>query len=187
MTRTLLHASRFLLSASIAIALTACATNSQNSVPGAADAAQAPATTQIIVNDSGDYSGSFQDSALGAGSASASLAQDGQVVGGVINVTYGSNNVSYSVAAQTQDGLSIGGAQVAELASGVCSLNITATYHKKSHILSGTYQNANGCAGVTGSFSLQHECIFRRGGLLDIVPAKNRNSIANPDSGLHPC
>ncbi len=187
MTRTLLHAFRFLSSASIAIALSACATNSQSSVPGAGDAPQTAAATATIVNDSGDYSGSFQDSAFGAGSASASLAQDGQVVGGVINVAYGSNNVSYSVAAQTQDGLSIGGAQVAELASGVCSLNVTATYHKKSHILSGTYQSANGCAGVTGSFSLQHECTFKRAGLLNINPRQKNDAGMSPDAGLHPC
>ncbi len=187
MTRTLLHAFRFLFSASIAIALTACATNSQSGAPGAGEAPQVPAATQTIVNDSGDYSGSFQDSALGAGSASASLAQDGQVVGGVINVAYGSNNVSYSVAAQTQDGLSVSGAAVAELASGVCSLNVTATYHKKTNILSGTYGNANGCAGVTGSFSLQHECIFKRAGLLEIVSAESRSAIANPDHGPLPC
>ena len=186
MTRTLLHASRFLFSASIAIALTACATNSQNGVPGAGNAPQVPTTTQTIVNDSGDYSGSFQDSALGAGSASASLAQDGQVVGGVINVAYGSNNVSYSVAEQTQDGLSIGGAQVAELAGGVCSLRFPRRTTKNKRPV-GNVQERQRMRPVTGLFSLQHECVFKRAGLLDIVSAESRSASMNPDHGPQPC
>lgn len=188
MTRTLLHAFRFLFSASVAIALTACATNSGSSVPSTAAAPQAAPAVVTIQNDSGQFSGSVQDSALGTGSASASLAQDKTVVGGVVNVSYsGSNNVSYSFAAKTQDGLSLSGAQVASLASGVCSLSVSATYNTTKHVLSGTYKAANGCAGVTGSFSLTKECYYKRGGLLEIDPAVKASSRVEPAHGVTQC
>lgn len=188
MTRTLLHAFRFLFSASVAIALTACATNSVSNVPGSATGSQAAPAAVTIQNDSGQFSGTVQDSALGTGSASASLAQDESVVGGVVNVSYsGSNNVSYSFAAKTKDGLSLGGAQVASLASGVCSLSVTATYDTTKHVLSGTYKAANGCTGVTGTFSLTKECYYKRGGLLEIAPSVNGSSRIEPDHGVTSC
>lgn len=188
MTRTLLYVFWILFSAWVAIGVTACATNSGSSVPSTAAAPQAAPAVVTIQNDSGQFSGSMQDSALGSGSASASLAQDKTVVGGVVNVSYsGSNNVSYSFAAKTQDGLSLSGAQVASLASGVCSLSVSATYNTTKHVLSGTYKAANGCAGVTGSFSLTKECYYKRGGLLEIDPDLKHTPAAKPNHGLHQC
>jgi hypothetical protein len=187
MTRTLLHAFRFLFSASVAIALTACATNSSSGVPSAGTGAQPGVAPQAIQNDSGQYNGSMQDSVLGTGSASASLAQDSHAVGGSVAVSYGSSNVSYSFAAHTQTGLSLSGAQVAFLGSGVCTFSVTATYDANSHVLAGTYQAVRGCAGENGSFSLTEDCSFRRAGLFEAIAVPNRNTKVNPNHGIHPC
>jgi len=185
MVRTLVHASRLLFSLSIAVALSACATNSSSGVPAASAAGQPAVAPQAIFNDAGAYNGSIQDSSFGSGNASASLAQHQHTVGGYLIATFGSNTITNAVEAQTDTGLSVTGGEVSNGSSGVCTFNISATYNKTTNVLSGTYQAVHGCSGESGSFALTKDCYYPRAGL-DAIPAWNRSSV-QPDHGLHQC
>jgi hypothetical protein len=184
MTRTLVHAFRFLFSASVALALTACAANPANSVPVAADA-QAAVAPQVIQNDAGEFFGSIQDSTFGNGNASASLAQHEHGVGGYLTATFGSNTITNAVVLQTQTGLTVTGGEVANTNSGVCTFSMSATYKEKTNVLAGTYKAVHGCSGESGSFSITKGCYYPRGGL-DAVQSWNRNP-AQPNHGLRQC
>jgi hypothetical protein len=185
MTRTFVHAFRFLFSASVVVALAACAANSDSGVPGGTAAARPAVVPQVIFNDAGEYDGSIQDSTFGNGSASASLAQHAQGVGGYLTATYGSTSITNAVVLQTQTGLTVTGGEVANTSSGVCTFSMSATFDKKTNVLAGTYAAVHGCAGESGSFSLTKDCYYPRGGL-DAVQSWSRTP-AQPDHGLRQC
>ncbi|MGA8535573.1 MAG: hypothetical protein WB615_15805 [Candidatus Tumulicola sp.] len=171
-----------------ALVLTACAGNANSGAlgGGAQQAPVAPFGQAAIINDAGQYSGTTTDTTFGNGSASASLAQAQNVVGGSLTSTFGSLVISNSVAAQTQDGITLAGAEVANVASGACTFSVSATYRKHKHKLDGTYQAVHGCAGESGSFSLTEECSYSRGGLFDAAPAWKRNA-TEPNTRISPC
>jgi hypothetical protein len=172
-----------------AVVLTACAGNTNSGTPGGGTAPQTPVAPfgqAAIRNVSGQYSGTITDSTFGTGSASASLAQDKHVVGGVITASIGSVQLSNSIAVQTATGAAFAGAQAGSVNGSTCSFSLSATYSGSNNTLNGTYQAVHGCAGESGSFALTQDCSYPRGGLLDVAPSWNGNG-AKPNHHISPC
>jgi hypothetical protein len=173
-----------------AVVLSACAGNVNSDALGSGTALQAPVAPfgqAAIQNDAGQYGGTTKDSTFGNGTATASLAQDAHVVGGLLTATFGTISLSNSVAAQTMTGAALAGVEVATVNGGACSFSLSATYNTAKHLLKGTYQAVHGCSGETGSFSLTKECYYPRNGPFDAVPSWNREAGIKPNNGLHQC
>lgn len=186
MKSTLVRAVRSLCAASAAIAFAACAGANTGAIgAGSAPNAAAAQGQAAILNDSGQFSGTAKDSVLGTGSASASLAQDQRVVGGVLTTTFGSTTLSNSLAAKTTTGAALTGAEAANTTSGTCTFTVSATFDPNKYVLSGTYQAASGCTGETGSFKLKQECIYPPSGNFGAMPAFN--GVAKPNHVPLPC
>ena len=172
-----------------ALALTACAGNTNSATPGGATAPQVPASIgqAAIRNVSGLYNGTITDNTFGTGSASASLAQDKHVVGGALTASMGSVQLSNSIAVQTATGAAFAGAQAGSVNGNTCSFTLTATYTGSNNTLNGTYQAVHGCTGESGTFALTQNCSYPRGGLLDAASPWNGNAGAKPNHGISPC
>ncbi len=171
-----------------ALALTACAGNTNSGTPAEGAAPQTPVAPfgqAAIRNVSGEYNGTITDSVFGTGSASASLAQAKHIVGGVVTASIGSVQLSNSIALQTATGAAFAGAQAGNVNGSACSFSLTATYAGSNNTLNGTYQAVHGCTGESGSFALTQDCSYPRGGLLDVAPAPAGG--AKPNHGVSPC
>lgn len=153
--------------------LTACSGASNGSVPSAASATQNAASR--ITNDakplnlSGQWKGKFQDIAYGSGKATASYAQSGTAVGGVLTIKYANSTVSASVV-QVAGTSGVTGETVAGTGSLYCTFSTTGTYDPKTYTLSGNYMAVYGCTGETGTFTLKHQCFYKNGGTDDARP-----------------
>lgn len=182
----LLRALRSLCVASAAFVFAGCAGATTGAIGGSsAPNVAAPQGQATILNDSGQFSGTAKDSVLGQGSASASLAQDARVVGGVLTTTFGSTTLSNSLAAKTTTGATLTGAEAASTTSGICTFTVSATYDPSKYVLSGTYQAAHGCTGETGSFKIKQDCFYPPSALFGATPAFN--GVAKPNHGPRPC
>jgi hypothetical protein len=181
-----------------ALALTACAGNTNSATPGGGTAPQVPASIgqAVVRNVSGQYSGTITDSTFGTGSASATLAQYQHVVGGALTASMGSVQLSNSIAVQATGAALAGknagplplvGAQAGSVNGNTCSFTLTATYTGSSNTLNGTYQAVHGCAGESGTFALTQDCSYPRGGLLDAASPWNGNAGAKPNHRISPC
>lgn len=166
--------------AATTLLLTACAGAGSTSLPGSASAPQAipmrDAGMAAKSNFSGQYSGTFKDSAYGKGKASASYSQFHSALGGPLTITYKSKTVSSSVA-QTVSGNTVNGSSVRETGSLYCTFSETASYSAKTRVWSGSYKAVYGCSGETGTFSLKQQCYYRGTVTEDI----------RPDGGARPC
>lgn len=129
-----------------------------------------PATRNL----SGEYAGSVNDSALGAGTAAASFAGLGTSLGGYFGFTFGSASYSNAAsAANTARGME--GVFVATIASTACSFSFKARYNGSNNLLRGQYRAVNGCSGEHGTFRLTQQCFY------------DEESDVRPNAGLRPC
>ncbi len=160
--------------------LTACAgSSSAGGVPAAGSSMPTTASRDrgaTYPNLSGEYAGKFVDNAYGKGKGSAIYAQYQSAFGGQLTIKYATSTLSASVS-QTVSGSSVNGSTAGGAGSLYCTFSTTATYDKATHILSGSYTAAYGCAGETGTFSLKHLCVFKGTTHEDI----------RPDNGPRPC
>ncbi|HZT12977.1 MAG TPA: hypothetical protein VFA29_09240 [Candidatus Baltobacteraceae bacterium] len=114
-----------------------------------------------LANLSGDYKGTLQDSALGSGSSSATLSQNGAAVGGTIVTTAGAKTVNAAISLTVSPNGSVLGSIVIDAPpepSGTCTFSTSGTYDPTTSVLSGTYTAVTNCSGVTGSYTLTQQC-----------------------------
>lgn len=153
--------------------LTACGGASNGSVPSASSALQDSGdhvgSGAKPLNLSGDYKGKFQDDAYGSGKATASYAQSGASVGGVLTVKYAKSTITASVV-QVAGTSGVTGQTVAGSGSLYCTFATTGTYDAKTYTLSGKYTAVYGCTGENGTFTLKQQCHYKNGGTFDMRP-----------------
>lgn len=162
--------------------LTACA-GAAGGVPAAGVSTQGAAIHDrgpAYPNLSGEYSGKFVDGVYGKGNGSAIYSQYQNAFGGQLTIKYKTQTIAESVS-QTYSGASAGGSVSGSTTSGAgslyCTFSTTANYDTSTHVLSGSFTAAHGCAGETGTFSLKHLCTFKGTTHEDI----------RPDNGPRPC
>jgi hypothetical protein len=164
----------------IAALLAACGgSGTSATVPASGAAAQ---QTLSGVNDaagpnlSGEYAGPVKDNVYGKGKGSAFYAAYGNSVGGVLTLAFKKATLAVSVS-QTASGSNLTGSSVGGSGTLYCTSSTTATYDKKTHVLSGSYKTVYGCTGETGTFTLKQACFFKGSGSNDI----------RPDAGVKAC
>ena len=134
-------------------------------------------STPAIANVSGDYTGTTQDSVLGAGTAAGTLAQSGTSAGGAITITAPSATVTAQVALSINASNALAGSMVIDFSNGTtCTFSTTGTYANNgsnSAVLSGSYSATTNCSGETGTFTLNQQCT-------DTVTSGDRRIMAFP-------
>lgn len=158
--------------------LTACA-GAAGGVPVAGVSTQGAAIRDrgpAYPNLSGEYSGPFVDNVYGKGKGSAIYSQYQSAFGGQLTIKYKTQAVAASVS-QTYSGGTVNGSTAGGAGSIYCTFSTAANYDTSTHILSGSFTAAHGCAGESGTFSLKHLCTFKGTTHEDI----------RPDNGPHPC
>ncbi len=178
MKRSLVRAAAALVTG--AFALCGCGGAGSAGVPAAGAQSQAarPQGGTGTTNVAGQYAGTVQDSASGAGYASASLAQYGGGVGGQLDFQYGTSTVTAQIGALLASGDALPGTLVA--GSRPCSFGVSETYDATKHKLVGSYKAYSGCRGESGSFTLKEQCYYPRN--------RGGNDTIKPDTpGLKPC
>jgi len=120
----------------------------------AAKSSPAPGLVQV----SGEYTGTAQDSVAGAQTVATTLAQHGSSVGGTLTLTAGgvSNTEAVAWTLTTQKGLSGTGTETVGAAT--CTFAMTGAYDTTTNEINGTYSAVTGCAGTTGSYTLTQQC-----------------------------
>lgn len=138
-----------------------------SSTGGSASAPSAAATANV----SGDYSGSIQDNQNGSGSATGTLAQHGNSVGGSITAVEGVQALNLQVSLTLNSPTSLTGSIVVDLPNNgpTCTFRTSATYQNNgsSAIISGSYSAVTNCSGDSGVYTLTQQCT-------DTVTARDR-------------
>ncbi len=167
----------------MAIALTllaACAGGAGGSgVPAASSVTSQGAAgrhAHAYLNLSGEYAGKFVDNFYGKGKGNAVYAQYQSAFGGQLTIKYATTTLAASVS-QTVSGSSVNGSTAGGAGSLYCTFSTTATYDTATHVLSGSYAAAYGCAGESGTFQLKHQCTFKG----------TSHDEVRPDNGPRPC
>lgn len=157
--------------------LAACGGGGVPSTTSAAASAVAPSNQHAkSVQLSGEYSGPFQDKTRGKGKGSAVFAQQGNSIGGVLTVTYGTQTLTESVT-QVAGTSMLNGSIVDDTGSSYCSFSTIASYSAATRELKGTFVAIHGCGNDHGSFTLHQHCFFKGQGSDDI----------RPENGAKPC
>gem|GEM_PF-3583919 len=112
-----------------------------------------PSASTLVV--SGEYIGATNDPVGGAQSATTTLAQHGNAVGGTLMLGLGTASISESIAL-TISGPALSGSGTASFSGAVCTFAITATYANNQ--ITGTYVPVGGCAGRSGTILLTQQC-----------------------------
>lgn len=121
----------------------------------------APTSTPSLSNISGDYAGTTQDSQGGAGTATATLAQNGSNAGGAIAITQTSGTLTAQISLTLTASNTVSGAMVVDYANGTtCTFTTTGTYTNNgtTAALNGSYKAVTNCAGDTGTYALTQQC-----------------------------
>lgn len=111
-----------------------------------------------IANISGDYTGTLEDGTAGTLTASAVLAQHGSAAGGSLSLT-GAVTLVAAVSFSVSSTNALSGAIVEDKAGNACTLSVTGNYNPGSFQITGSYQAVSGCAGETGTFTLNQQCV----------------------------
>ncbi len=130
------------------LVLSAC--NSSNNGPFISPS-PSPTPTPGPANVSGDYTGTIQDSANGAGTVTGTFAQQGTNAGGSLTITSASVTTTADVSFAIAAGGALRGAIVIDYPSGTtCTFSTTATYNFTTNVIAGTYSAVSGCSGQSG-------------------------------------
>ena len=132
------------------------------SAPG--EAHKTATSPSRVLNISGDYSGTLQDSQGGSGSATAILAQEDRHAGGAIIAKQPGKTINIEIALTiAPDGHhSTRGAMVVDYppkGSGpTCTFVTSGLYDPTTNILSGSFTALSGCSGDYGTYNLTQLC-----------------------------
>jgi hypothetical protein len=112
-----------------------------------------------VVNMSGDFSGTFQDSVYGSAPATATFAQHGNNAGGSITIAYPSGTVvaqtSFTIAPVSN---ALSGTLVIDYPTAQCTFSTTGTFDPKTNAVNVTFAPITNCAGETGSYTMSQQC-----------------------------
>lgn len=137
------------------VALSACGSSNSSTSP-------TPSPSPQLANISGDYTGTMTDAQGGAGTATATFAQQGSSVGGSLIDKESSQTISPAISLTVSASNAVMGAMVVDFANGTtCTFTTTGTYSNNgtsSATLTGSYTAVTGCAGDTGTYSLTQQC-----------------------------
>jgi hypothetical protein len=112
-----------------------------------------------VSNISGDYSGTMDDAAVGAGNATATLAQHGSAAGGAITDVEGGGTITAQLSVTISSTNAVSGAMVVDYGGGTtCTFSTTGTYDPSTSVLNGSYTAVTNCSGDTGTFMLTQSC-----------------------------
>ncbi len=121
-----------------------------------------PSPSSSPANVSGDYVGSVQDAQGGSGTATATLAQNGSNAGGAITIAQTGATLTAQVSLAIASGTSLSGAMVVDYPNGTtCTFSTSGTYSNNgtSAVITGSYTAITNCAGDTGTYTLNQQCI----------------------------
>jgi len=112
-----------------------------------------------VVNMSGDFSGTFQDSVYGSAPATATFAQHGNNAGGSITIAYTSGTVvaqtSFTIAPISN---ALSGTLVIDYPTQQCTFSTTGTFDPNTNAVNVTFSPITNCTGETGSYSMTQQC-----------------------------
>lgn len=134
--------------AAAALALSGC-DNGTSSAPPAATA---------LTNIAGEYTGTVQDSTLGAQTASTTLAEHGSSIGGALTIASGASSATWAIAWTLTTANTVSGSGSVSVNGPTCTFAMSGSYNPTSGQITGTYQAVSGCSGRTGSFTLNQQC-----------------------------
>jgi hypothetical protein len=121
-----------------------------------------PTPSPSISNISGDYTGTMQDAQSGSGSATATLAQNGNNAGGAMTSTLTGATLTPQISLTIDSSNNLKGAMVIDYPNGnTCTFTTSGTYANNgtsSAIINATYTAVTGCTGDTGSYVLNQQC-----------------------------
>ena len=117
----------------------------------------APVAT-ALTDIAGEYTGTVQDSALGAQTAATTLAEHGASIGGALTLTSGASTSTWAIAWTLTTANAVSGSGSVSVNGPTCTFAMTGTYNPANGQITGTYQAVNGCSGRTGSFTLTQQC-----------------------------
>ncbi|HEY8297153.1 MAG TPA: hypothetical protein VIG32_03925 [Candidatus Baltobacteraceae bacterium] len=129
-----------------ALLLSACGGNDSNAAP------------QPLPKIAGEYTGTVQDSASGAGTTAVTFSQSGSSVGGTLAMTYGAAKIDNALALTISSGGGLAGTALATINNATCAFHFTGTYDETTNRVTGSYAAASGCAGQTGTYVLDRQC-----------------------------
>lgn len=133
-----------------------------------------PTSTPSVSNISGDYTGTTQDAQGGAGTANATLAQNGTSAGGAITIKQSAVTVTAQVSLSITTSNALSGAMVIDYPNGTtCTFSTSGAYNATTNVLSGSYTAVTNCAGDTGTYSLTQQCT-------DTVTSADRTVMTTP-------
>lgn len=116
----------------------------------------------IYPNISGDYSGTMQDSVLGAGSVSGTLAQHGNAAGGTLADVTGATTTNLAMSLSVSATKAVSGTfETFDTSGSLCTFSTTGTYANNgssSATITGTYTAITNCSGEAGSYTLNQQC-----------------------------
>lgn len=121
-----------------------------------------PSPSASPANISGDYVGSMQDAQSGSGAATATLAQHGSAAGGAITAQLAGANVTAQISLAITPANALSGAMVVDYADGTtCTFSTSGNYtnNGSAAIISGSYTAVTNCAGDTGTYVLNQQCV----------------------------
>ena len=104
---------------------------------------------------SGNYTGTIQDSVLGAGLLVFSLAESGSTVTGTYSTQFPAGTISGSISGTVDNGASLS-ATLTPSASTECSINLNGTISSNSSNISGSYAAIACSPSETGTFNVTH-------------------------------
>ena len=149
------------------LALAACNGSNSSSLPSG---------NSSVPQTAGDYTGTVNDSVMGAGTATVTLSQTGSSIGGTLVETFTGSTMQTSLALVTDLSGNVSGNAVATIGTGACGFKVAGTYGTSTGVLSGSYTAFSGCGGQTATFTLTQQCtnptssIRRRDGAHGIAP-----------------
>ncbi|HEV3155104.1 MAG TPA: hypothetical protein VGZ02_14945 [Candidatus Baltobacteraceae bacterium] len=128
-------------------------------------------------NVSGDYTGSVQDAQMGSGNVTGTLAQHGNSAGGAMTMPVSGGTLNFQMSLALSPNNSMSGSIVVNLPNNgpACTFSTTATYDPTNNVISGTYTAVSNCAGDTGSYTLNQQCV------------DTATSVGRRTMGLHKC
>jgi hypothetical protein len=146
-----LRPSTALVLALVVLAPTAWGGSSTGSPTGASAA---------LLNISGQYAGTVNDSVFGKGQIVIEVTQYRNAVAGILLFTYPGSVALITPGSFLLSGNSLTGRGASATLSGdPCPLSETATY-TTTHHLNGSYKAISGCSGETGTFTTKQQCRY---------------------------
>ena len=162
------------------VVLAGCNNNNVTTIPPATPAPR-------FTNVAGQYNGTVHDRVFGNGAALGDFSQTGSSVGGRLEFTIGSRTLVNSVALVLSHSNALSGTGIATIGNAACTFAITSSYDATNFKLTGNYSATHGCAGQSGSFTLNEDCFYHQSLRNPIGETGRRTMIEKPNTGLRPC